>query len=90
MRFGRLFIAGMAAVGVVTGLLTARLPWLAEYGVAVLAVPLAASLLVDLVTLPMVQRGRLAPLTMEQRFIGVIGAALLALAVQHLAGRAVA
>jgi hypothetical protein len=71
----RLFVGGLWAVGLVTGLILVRAPDLIPLPTPALSVPLVAALLVDLAMGPLVRAGKAEPLTMTQRAIAVIGAA---------------
>lgn len=84
---GRLFIAGLWAVGLGTGLALARAPESLPLPTPALTVPLVAALLADLALMPAMRAGRIGPVTMTDRALGVIGAGLIALAVSALAGR---
>jgi hypothetical protein len=74
---GRLFIAGLWAFGLLSGLVAARSPALRETVIPSLAWPLIAALVVDLALMPFVQRGRVRALTMDERIVAVIGSALI-------------
>jgi hypothetical protein len=82
---GRYFIAGLFAFGIVVGIAIARFPQLEAVPLAALTLPLLLSLLIDLALLPLARKGRAEPPTMEQRFIGVIGSALIATGIVALA-----
>ena len=81
MNVGRYFIAALLAFGVVAGIAIAKGPALEAVPVPALTLPLIASLLADLVLMRLARAGRVAPLTMEERGIGVIGSALIAVGV---------
>ncbi len=84
MTIGQIYIAGMLAFGVVAGLVVVNVPGAREWPVPSIVWPLLASLLVDLALMPLAQQGRIAPLTMNERAIGVIGSALIVTAIQAL------
>ena len=77
MLIGRIFVAGMLAFGVVIGLVVAATPDWRDLPVPPFAWPLIAALVIDIALLPLIRQGRVEPLTMEQRAMGVIGAALI-------------
>jgi hypothetical protein len=77
MPVGRIVIVGLFAFGLVAGLLIANVPALADLPVPSLVWPLILALAVDLALMPFVQAGRVEPLTMNERTIGVIGSALI-------------
>ena len=79
IRVGRYFVAALLAFGVVAGVAIAKVPALEAVPVPALTLPLIASLLADLVLMRLARAGRIAPLTMEERGIGVLGSALVAL-----------
>ena len=76
-RTGLIFIAGLWLLGLVTGVLVARLPALGAIPTPHLMIPLIASLLVEIAARPAVPSGRFAPLSMAERATGVIGAAII-------------
>jgi hypothetical protein len=76
MRTGYLFIAALWVVGLVTGIVLARSPDSIPLPTPHLMVPLIVALIVDLAIRPASTAGRIAPVTMNARAIGVIGAAL--------------
>ena len=84
MNIGRYFIVGLLAFGVIVGLALLNFPQLQAIPVAAFTLPLALSFVVDLALMPLSRQGRVAPLTMEQRFIGVLGAALIAIGIVEL------
>jgi len=67
----------MLAAGVAIGLVVAAVPTVRAWPVPALIWPLALSLLLDLVLMPLAGQGRIEPLTMGERAAGVIGAALI-------------
>ena len=79
-RTGYAFIAGIWVVGALTGLVLGRAPATIPHWVPTpaLTVPLVAGFIVDIALRPATERGRIFPLTMNERAIGVIGAALIA------------
>jgi hypothetical protein len=81
---GKLYVVGLLAFGVLAGLAVARLPALNVLPVPAFPLPLIASLIADLVLMPLGRSGRIEPLTMEQRAIGVVGAALIATGILEL------
>jgi hypothetical protein len=85
MNIGRYFIAGLLAFGVIVGLALLRFPQLGVVPVAAFTLPLALAFLLDLVLMPLSRQGRIEPVTMEQRFLGVIGSALVAMGIAELA-----
>jgi hypothetical protein len=84
MHVGRHFIVGLLAFGVVVGLVVAHLPALAALPVPAFTLPLLLSFLVEVALMPFVRDGRVRALTMEERGLGVIGAALIATAILAL------
>jgi hypothetical protein len=76
MRTGFLFIATLWVVGLVTGVILARAPDSVPLPTPHLMVPLIIALIIDLAIRPASNAGRIAPISMNQRAIGVIGAAL--------------
>ncbi|HYF54925.1 MAG TPA: hypothetical protein VEA41_11765 [Salinarimonas sp.] len=77
MSVGRWFVAGIWAFGLASALAVATVPALRSLGVPSLAWPLLAALVTDLALRPAVAAGRIAPVTMNERFVAVIGAALI-------------
>lgn len=77
MRSGIWFIAGLWAFGLVSGLVVAGRPAWRDLAVPPYSWPLILALVVDLAHMPLARAGRIAPLTMNERAIGVIGAALI-------------
>ena len=80
MSSGKLYVLGLLAFGVLAGLAVARFPALNVLPVPAFTLPLIA----DLVLMPLGRAGRIEPLTMEQRAIGVVGAALIATGILEL------
>lgn len=80
-----LFIAGLLAVGLAAGLVLARVPGSIPLPSPALLVPLAIGLAADLLLAPAIRAGRLPPLSMNARAIGVIGGALVATVIEAAA-----
>jgi hypothetical protein len=78
-RTGQIFIGIVWAIGLLTGLVLSRAPDVLPVPTPAILVPLAVGLLADLALRPAAERGRLSPLTMNERAIGVIGGALVAI-----------
>ena len=76
MRTGYVFIAALWVVGIVTGIVLARAPDSVPLPTPHLMVPLIVALIVDLAVRPASNAGRIAPVSMNERAIAVIGAAL--------------
>lgn len=87
-RAGRLFIAALWLTGLVSGLLVARLPGIEVVPTPHLVIPLAAGLLLELALRMSSRAGWVESLTVNERAIGVIGAALISMAVAALAAPA--
>ena len=86
MTSGRLFILGLLAFGVAARpSVVATVPAARSLPVPSIAWPLVASLLADLALMPLVKEGRVAPITMNERAVGVIGAAIVIAAFAALA-----
>jgi hypothetical protein len=85
VTIGRIYIAGMLAFGLIAGLIIAAVPGLRDSAIPVFIWPLVLSLLVDIVLMPRAQAGQISPLTMTERGIGVIGSALIIIAIMALA-----
>ena len=85
MHVGRHFVVGLLLFGVVVGLVVSRLPRLEVLPVPAFTLPLLLSFLVEVALMPFVRDGRVRALTMEERGLGVIGAALIATAILELA-----
>jgi hypothetical protein len=81
---GKLYVLGLLAFGIITGLAVAKIPALAVVPIPAFTLPLIASLIADLALMPLGRAGRIEPLTMEQRLIGVVGASLVATGVLAL------
>ncbi len=81
MTIGHIYIGGMLAFGVVAGLVIAHVPGARDWPIPVFVWPLILALLVDLVLMPQAQAGRISPITMTERAMGVIGSALVIIAI---------
>ncbi|HEX8168838.1 MAG TPA: hypothetical protein VF601_24005 [Beijerinckiaceae bacterium] len=81
MNVGRLFVAALLAFGVLAGIAIAKVPALEVVPVPAFTLPLIASLVIDLVLMRLGRAKGIAPLTMEERGIGVLGSALIAFGV---------
>ena len=77
MPIGRYFILGMLAFGLLAGLVVANVPALRDGPLPTIVWPIIVGLVVDLVLQSLVRQGRVAPLTMNERAIGIIGAGLI-------------
>lgn len=77
MTSGRLFILGLLLFGLAAGLVAVKVPAVRNLPVPSIAWPLVVALLADLALMPLVREGRVAPITMNERAIGVIGSALI-------------
>ena len=86
---GRLFIAALWGVGLVTGIVVARAPEWLPLPTPLFMVPLIAAFMLDLALRPATNDGRIEPITMNERGIGVIGAALIGFSVTALSGQSV-
>jgi hypothetical protein len=71
------YIVAMLVSGVVVGWLAARNPAWQQAAITPAAWPLAVSLVIDIVIGQAAARGRAEPLTMTDRFTGVLGAGLI-------------
>ena len=71
-----LYIAAMIGTGVVIGWIAAQNPSWQHAAITPAAWPLAVSLVMDVVIGQMAARGKVQPLTMTDRFVGVLGAGL--------------
>ena len=85
MEIGRYFVGGLLLFGVVAGLLVASSPALRNLPIPALIWPLIVALVADLALMPLVRDGRVHPITMEQRAIGVIGSGLIITGILALA-----
>jgi hypothetical protein len=81
MRVGRYFIVGLLVFGAIVGLVVAGSPRLRESPIPPAIWPVAVALLLDLALLPLARSGRIEPITMNERAIGVIGAAVIVTAI---------
>ena len=84
---GRLFILGLWAVGLGTGLVLAFAPHLLPLPTPILTVPLLAALAADLALMPAARAGWITPITINDRAIGVIGGGVIAIAVSAILAR---
>ncbi|HEX8663407.1 MAG TPA: hypothetical protein VF744_05195 [Beijerinckiaceae bacterium] len=81
MTTAHIFVAALLAFGVLAGIAIAKIPALEVVPVPAFVLPLIASLVVDLVLMRLGRAKGIAPLTMEERGIGVLGSALIAFGV---------
>ena len=81
MNAARLFVAALLVFGVLAGIAIAKIPALEVVPVPAFTLPLIASLVADLVLMRLGRAKGIAPLTMEERGIGVLGSALMAFGV---------
>jgi hypothetical protein len=72
-----IYIAAMIVAGLAIGWLAARNPQWQRAAIMPAAWPLAASLVLDIAIGRAAARGTAAPLTMTDRFVGVLGAGLI-------------
>jgi len=79
-----LYIAAVLVSGIVIGLVVRHRPHLQELAVPPAAWPFAVSLALDLVIGQLAAQGRIAPLTMGDRFVAVLGAGLIVTAMVAL------
>jgi hypothetical protein len=84
MAIGRYYVVGMLVVGLIAGFVIAAAPRLREVPASALIGPLVVSFVIDLALMPLAREGRVRPLSMEQRAVGVIGAALIATLIMNL------
>lgn len=85
-RTGRVFIAGLWAIGLLAGLVLARFPDLIPLPTPYFSVPLIAALLVDVVIRSRIEAGQIEPVTMNERAVAVIGASFIGLGASALVG----
>lgn len=85
-RTGTLYVAGLWAVGLATGLAVATWPALRQVPAPHLVIPLGASLLVELGLAARSRGAAFASLSGGERMLGVIGAALAGFALTALLG----
>ena len=71
-----IFVALMVVSGVVVFAITRHLPGLRDFPVPPVIWPLGVSLVFDIFTMPRVAEGRLPPLDMQVRVLGVLAGAL--------------
>ena len=83
---GRLFVIGMLAFGVVAGLVVASVPVIRDLPVPAIVWPILVGLAIDLVLQALAREGRVEPLTMNERALGIIGAGAIITAIIALAG----
>lgn len=72
-----LYIAAMIVTGVVLGWVAAQNPSWQHAAITPAAWPLAVSLVLDVAIGQAAAHGKAAPLTMTDRFVGVLGAGLI-------------
>jgi hypothetical protein len=72
-----LYIAVVLVSGIVIGFVVRQNPEWQQMAVPPAAWPFAVSLIADLIVGQLAAQGRVAPLTMNDRFIAVIGAGLI-------------
>lgn len=72
-----LYLAAMLVTGLVVGFIVQGRPHLSEAVVAPVVWPFFVSLAIDLAIWQAVAKGKAEPLTMGDRFLGVIGAGLI-------------
>jgi hypothetical protein len=77
MHVGYWFVAGLWAVGLVSGVVVATVRGVQDLSFPSLLWTLAPAFVVDLILMPFARSGRIRSLTMNERAIGVIGGALL-------------
>jgi hypothetical protein len=83
---GRLFVIGMLAFGVVAGLVVASVPVIRDLPVPAIVWPILVGLAIDLVLQALAREGRVEPLTMNERALGIIGAGAIITAIIALVG----
>jgi len=76
-----LYIAAMLVSGAVIGLIAAQRPAWQEAAITPAAWPFVVSLVIDIAIGQAAARGRAEPLTMGDRFVGVLGAGLIVTAI---------
>ena len=79
-RTGLLYVAVMAAAGLVIGIVLLNRPGLRESVVPPVAWPIGVSLVLDLALLPAVASGRMPPVSANERVVAFLGAGLIILA----------
>ncbi len=83
---GRLFVIGMLAFGVVAGLVVASVPVIRDLPVPAIVWPILVGLAIDLVLQALAREGRVEPLTMNERALGILGAGAIITAIIALVG----
>ncbi len=83
---GRLFVIGMLAFGVVAGLVVASVPVIRDLPVPAIVWPILVGLAIDLVLQALAREGRVEPLTMNERALGIIGAGAIITTIIALVG----
>ena len=83
---GRLFVIGMLAFGVVAGLVVASVPVIRDLPVPAIVWPILVGLAIDLVLQALAREGRVEPLTMNERALGIIGPGAIITAIIALVG----
>ena len=86
IAIGRYFVIGMLAFGVVAGLGLARVPAWRDLPVPAIVWPILVGLGVDLIVQALAREGRVEPLTMNERALGIIGAGAIITAIIALVG----
>ena len=81
MTPGRLFVLGLLAFGVAAGLVIANVPAARAAPVPAIMWPFLVAFLAEFALMRRVREGRVPPITMAERFIGVFGSALIITAV---------
>lgn len=84
MSTGRLFIAGLWVVGLLSGILLARAPDMLPLPMPYFLVPLVAGLAVELAIRRPIQSGQLSELSAGERAIGVLGGAVISFVAMKL------
>ena len=87
MQTGAVFIGSLWAIGLLTGLVLGRNPEALPVPMPYFLVPLLAGLAFDLAVQLGLYGGRLRPVTMNERFLGVLGGSLLAFLAAALVAR---
>lgn len=86
MRSGHVFVAALWAVGLGGGLLQAWAPAALPLPAPHFTLPLIVALLLDLLIMNAPGRARLEPVTMNERGLGVLGAATISFVTTMLLG----
>ncbi len=76
-RMRLLYIGAVLVSGIAIGFLVRQYPEWQQMAVPPAAWPFAASLVIDIIIGQMAAQGRAEPLTMNDRFVAVIGAGLI-------------